>query len=557
MAASFKNGRRLHFSPPHLTDLNAHRLVSKTQQNPSNYSGFLLKGLFITVAFALLPFCSSHLPEFTNHTNLDRRWEFLRLAFIGAALSYGLLSRRRSETEKEIEVRIESTQNYVSKILQVSPVFDGESDCGSYSDSGRLQTWSSLYYPCESKVMVAEEDRDRHDRPLFLPVRSLKSSISDTETMPAREITQIPAPANSKTEDSMMIGKRETGMSNFHGVDLDNVVLPSPVPWRSRSGRLEVKGDIFPSALYSLPQSVSGPEVPEFASPASLSSIPRPPSISPPHSLSPTPMLASVQDSATDPEVNRVSSVKDNMSSPVKEIVTVNKFLNSQSFEGVRPRKSISTMRKCESLDSTNGGHVGTEPEQTAVRSRRTFNSMKVENGVRKNKDDENLLMTRPDGENKSVESEAEEGMSRNEGAEFVVATKKRKSEVEIAEKTQSKSNFQPPRPPSIELYEEYRKNRHSAKEEIRELKAQVEAALVADDDDDDDNGDEDNNDEEEEEREHEEEEVDDTHSDTETVSSESESETDQIDESEVDKKADEFIAKFRQQIRQQRLPSR
>ncbi|CAN6460244.1 unnamed protein product [Victoria cruziana] len=524
MATSFRNGGRLHLSPPHLPDSNAQRL-----------------------------------PEFISHTNFDRGWEFMRLAFIGAALSYGLLSRRRSETEKEIEVQIESTQNYVSKILQVSPVFDGESDRGSYSDSGRLHTWSSLYYPCESKVMVAEEGSNCRDQPLFLPVRSLRSSISDTQTTPERKVTQIPSPANSKSKDSMVNGKREIGvsrMSSFHGEDLDNVVLPSPIPWRSRSGRLEVKGDVFTTPFHSLPHSVSEPEVPKFSNPASLSSIPLPPSTSPPQCDSPNPVPAPVQDTETDPEANRVSPVKDDASSPVEEIVTVNKFLNktmeySQSFEGSRPGKSASTMRKYEtSPDSINGGHVGIEPEQTVARSRRTFNSMNVENDVGKNKDDERPLTTWPDGQYKGTGSEPVVKLSRNGDAEFV-ETKKRKFEIEMAEKSQKKSNPQPPRPPSIELYEEYRKDRHSKKEEIKELKAQLEAAL---DDDDDDNDDEDDNDEEEEEeREHEKEEVDDTHSDTETVSSESESET-EIDDNEVDKKADEFIAKFRQQIRLQRV---
>ncbi|KAF8394166.1 hypothetical protein HHK36_020372 [Tetracentron sinense] len=59
------------------------------------------------------------------------------------AVSYGIFSRRNFETDKENLSKIDSAQNYVSRILQFSSVFDDEIETPSGSDENKIQTWNS------------------------------------------------------------------------------------------------------------------------------------------------------------------------------------------------------------------------------------------------------------------------------------------------------------------------------------------------------------------------------------------------------------------------------
>ncbi|CAA0823116.1 hydroxyproline-rich glycoprotein family protein [Striga hermonthica] len=140
------------------------------ENDPSSkfYRHFLFKSSLITVLILLLSLFPSIAPEFISRTLHAASWELLRLIFIGIAVSYGLFSRKNEQMEKP--------------------------------ESPRVVTLNSRYFRVEPVVMVAKQQITNENKPLLLPVRSLK-----------------PKPRN---------------------VD-DMAVLRSPIPWMSRSRRTE------------------------------------------------------------------------------------------------------------------------------------------------------------------------------------------------------------------------------------------------------------------------------------------------------------------------------
>uniref|UniRef100_A0ACD5TI84 Uncharacterized protein n=1 Tax=Avena sativa TaxID=4498 RepID=A0ACD5TI84_AVESA len=161
---------------------------------------------------------------------LDKVWELLHLLLVGIAVSYGLFSRRNDAGgrvgggEKDAAAAAGKTDaRYVSRMLQGDLVFDDDGD-DRVPDSpggGGARSWSALHHPEEPVVVMATGGGGRshaaaQQAPLSLPVRTLKhqDSVSgaagyDTNGEPR------PRPRAQET------------------------VLPSPIPWRSRSGRFD------------------------------------------------------------------------------------------------------------------------------------------------------------------------------------------------------------------------------------------------------------------------------------------------------------------------------
>ncbi|CAK9173279.1 unnamed protein product [Ilex paraguariensis] len=255
-------------------------------------------------------------PEFINQTLHTSSWELLQLIFVGIAVSYGLFSKRNDETDKEHGSKLDNAHSFVSRLLQVSSVFDDESENPSGFDDNRVQTWSSQYLRGEPVVVVAqespflEEQRSSSSRigekPLLLPVRSLKSRVSDSDTSESTNDSSGKSfslsESSSNSSSRRFSGNSKKSRNGEFGVtsppDLEeNVVLRSPIPWRSRSGRMEMKEDGDNPPLYSLPPSMEDSEFHElrsrsFSSRSSRSS--RPNSISGlPNSFSSSPLLSS------------------------------------------------------------------------------------------------------------------------------------------------------------------------------------------------------------------------------------------------------------------------
>ncbi|CBI29503.3 unnamed protein product, partial [Vitis vinifera] len=275
-------------------------ITSTTPQNQANpskfYSGFLYKALIVTLFLAILPLFPSQAPEFINQTVFNRSWELLHLVFVGIAVSYGLFSRRNDETEKENHSKFDNAQSYVSRFLQVSSVFDEEVESPSGSGESKVQTWNSQYYRGKPVVVVTQESSviDEQsskgsrigEKPLLLPVRSLKSRVSD----PGSKRFSI----NRSTIKNGELGDLEP-------LELEkkleqNVVLPSPIPWRSRSGRMEMKEEVDSPPLSGSSHASSVSSSPKKLSPSPSFSSPKKPSLSP--SLSSESQAKSVEDFA-------------------------------------------------------------------------------------------------------------------------------------------------------------------------------------------------------------------------------------------------------------------
>ncbi|KAF5460146.1 hypothetical protein F2P56_020035, partial [Juglans regia] len=301
-------------------------LPEKTQQNPSKfYSHFLYKALLVIVFFVILPLFPSQAPEFINQSVLTRSWELLHLIFVGIAVSYGLFSRRNDETEKENNSSKFDYASYVSRFLEVSPGFDDEVESSSGIDENKVQTWSSQYHRNEPVVIIAQEhsvldeQRTTSEKPLLLPVRSLKLRTPDPGVAKS-EFSGTTSGSISRS-NSRPTSKRFSGNSNksrngeLGGLDhlkleeklTDNVVLSSPVPWQSRSGRMEMKEEVDSPTLFNLPPSMEESEFDRFQSRTTSIQMTEPsrsssntcslkpshsPSLTSPRKLSPSPSLS-------------------------------------------------------------------------------------------------------------------------------------------------------------------------------------------------------------------------------------------------------------------------
>ncbi|XP_062147153.1 uncharacterized protein LOC133854902 [Alnus glutinosa] len=260
-------------------------LSEQNQANPSKfYSQFMYKAVIVIVFLVILPLFPSQAPEFINQSVLTRSWELLHLIFVGIAVSYGLFSRRNDETEKEKEnnnSKFDNAHLYVSRFLEVSSVFDDDAEITSGSEENKVQTWSSQYYRNEPMVVVAQEhsvldeQRISGEKPLLLPVRSLKPRVPEPGIVEsANEYESSGSSGSNSRSNSKQSSKRFSSNSNRNrnvelgGLDqveleeklMDNVVLPSPIPWRSRSGRMEMKEEADSPPLYTLPPSMEESE---------------------------------------------------------------------------------------------------------------------------------------------------------------------------------------------------------------------------------------------------------------------------------------------------------
>ncbi|KAF9603179.1 hypothetical protein IFM89_034512 [Coptis chinensis] len=508
----------------HQLEVAPQRLVSGNETNPSKFnSHFLYKALSVAIVLVILPLFPSQAPEFINQTMFTRTWELLHLLFVGVAVSYGLFSRRNvEETEKENQLKVDTTQTYMSRILQVSSVFDDEVETPAFSDENKAQTWNSKYFRGDP-VVVVEDDNSVLDeqsstisnvsnKPLFLPVRSLRSAVSDTDNAesfgePVESLGSSLSRSASSTSKSSSTGTREFG--DMYPIDLEENlkenVLPSPIPWRSRSGRMEMKeevGEVNPPP-YSLPRRLKtlpliSPKKEECVQ--GFSPPPPPPPL-------PTPI------SRTSP-ITKSSSRTNGVSSEKKDVTrSFTDELKDRSRSG---REGFPGRRDCgiESMKSEGKYRIHSEASSMG-RSVRTIRGNETITEPRKYRDFEEQ---RTDGKSEKRSKEVDmDKPGRSTGGFIQQMTSPQNQNHEISRPTPK---------PSLPKYQ---------KKETKKLAEKVilESEEYTSSEDDHSQG----------------------GSDTEEAASDILSDA-QPDPNEVDKKADEFIAKFREQIRLQRIES-
>ncbi|KAH1189180.1 hypothetical protein GmHk_20G057001 [Glycine max] len=195
----------------------------------------------------------------------------------------------REEALRDIrgaDLKFDTAQTLVSRFLQVFSFFEDEGESPVESDETKVQTWSSQHYRNEPVVVVAAPrlqkystfDDQSGEKPLLLPIRSLKSRLSEEDidvqslnmSMSSKRFSsysnrkaEVKAVDADDVDAEVQSQKRSTSSKRFssnsnrntkvEGSRAENkkkesVVLPSPIPWRSRSGRLEHKQEEFDEA---------------------------------------------------------------------------------------------------------------------------------------------------------------------------------------------------------------------------------------------------------------------------------------------------------------------
>ncbi|KAF8689361.1 hypothetical protein HU200_041901 [Digitaria exilis] len=180
---------------------------------------------------------------------LAKACELLHLLFVGIAVSYGLFSRKNNaaddgragvaaDAEKDAaaagnQTAVKADARYAWRMFRdsIAPFDDDEEELllpdSPPGGGGRekLRSWSSLHRPEDPVVVVSNGGgRTGHatdaQATLSLPVRALRSQ-------PAAA-AQDANPGGGETPRSRSRRGSATG---------EETVLPSPIPWRSRSGR--------------------------------------------------------------------------------------------------------------------------------------------------------------------------------------------------------------------------------------------------------------------------------------------------------------------------------
>ncbi|GLJ30967.1 hypothetical protein SUGI_0618070 [Cryptomeria japonica] len=212
--------------------------------------GIILKGLFLALAVALMPVLHKQSPQlmagYANHSTIARSWELINLVVIGLAISYGFISRRHNPTENNANdraVAAQGAQNYVQKIFDFAEVFDN-----FCLPAEKVEAWSSRWQPQEPLVVIGTDDKEK---PLLLPIRSLKSSLSNPEVFDFLEDPDFPSskpdPTAAAVEESgkppevrngtilsVESGNFDEELSNVIANEEEPAVFPSPIPWASR-----------------------------------------------------------------------------------------------------------------------------------------------------------------------------------------------------------------------------------------------------------------------------------------------------------------------------------
>ena len=185
---------------------------------------------------------------------LAKACELLHLLFVGIAVSYGLFSRKNSADDGRAGAAAaagppepaRADARYAWRMFRdsIAP-FDDEEDEEVLPESppgGRekMRSWSALHGPEEPVVVVSNGGGGRNGHaadaqaPLSLPVRVLKPQSAQDASAGGGE-TPRARPRRSSHQDPATGGAR------------DETVLPSPIPWRSRSGRLDAGRPASPS----------------------------------------------------------------------------------------------------------------------------------------------------------------------------------------------------------------------------------------------------------------------------------------------------------------------
>lgn len=245
----------------------------------------------------VLPLFPSQAPDFINDTVLNKFWELIHLLFIGIVVSYGLFSRRNVEMGIENHPNVENLESYMPRMFDgyenpcgsdekkvvgswnsqnfvgnpvtlsshKSTVFDDqckprlpnfgaglENSCG-YKNESVAQAWNSQYFQGDSMVFIAQPNYafDEFvkpksvvdDEPLGLPIRSLKSRVKNQEKFEfvSGSESGFGSKASSNSFDRSMNGDfGDLAPINLLEKFNQAMTSPSPILQRTSSRKMEM-----------------------------------------------------------------------------------------------------------------------------------------------------------------------------------------------------------------------------------------------------------------------------------------------------------------------------
>nr|GMC90972.1 uncharacterized protein LOC109180791 [Ipomoea batatas] len=246
----------------------------RKKTSKSSRSNFLGKSLIVILVLVIIPLFPSQAPDFIRQSIFPQLWELLHLMFIGIAVCYGLFSKRSSPTlDLQTHPRFDaSSPAYLSGISNVSSIFDSghENLYGSYGKIGMPESsrgfqnlgdecevdgdercrsfvirnecqgrkfsqnlMNSQHFIGESTVVVANRYHRTNplsfvdNKPLGLPVRSLRSRVADTDK------PDIDSDSHSEVDRTRILSG-SAGVS-FRGNDSNVVKIRGMVPVNSEN----------------------------------------------------------------------------------------------------------------------------------------------------------------------------------------------------------------------------------------------------------------------------------------------------------------------------------
>jgi hypothetical protein len=231
--------------------------MAAQQQAASVLQSFPFRAAVLALCVALLPLLPA-VPEAgaggVGQAFLAKACELLHLLFVGIAVSYGLFSRKNSAddghagfaaaAEKDAAAGPEAAKadaRYAWRMFRdsIAPFDDEEEVLPDSPPKENMRSWSALHRPEDPVVVVSNGGGGRSGSatadaqpPLSLPVRALKPQPAQDDSAGGGGETPRARPRRGSQDPAATGGE---------------TVLRSPIPWRSRSGRLDAGRPASPS----------------------------------------------------------------------------------------------------------------------------------------------------------------------------------------------------------------------------------------------------------------------------------------------------------------------
>ncbi|CAO2834780.1 unnamed protein product [Amaranthus hypochondriacus] len=233
--------RKTHFGNQHC---NA-QFQAISRNKGKSCSSFLLKFILVALFLSLLPLFPSDPPEFISHTIFAKSWELIYLLIIGILLSYGLFSRPKTH---QTPPKTHLSQPYASNLLHHSSIFDYEEENPpgvSCKNAIPTKSFNLSSYRTGDLRGEGENSKNFDEKPLGLPVRSLRSRVVDSDSEVEEEEKECTSECESGSE-SVLSGENFTSKTNSNNEKVEENAWKSDFS-KSETGKYDARQTKFES----------------------------------------------------------------------------------------------------------------------------------------------------------------------------------------------------------------------------------------------------------------------------------------------------------------------